>query len=244
LAVKGRVQQIARYDPIAVDFGSVTRDKAETFLVDVFGYRDNDLAVEKVEFLGRERREFFAAQIQPMPAARIKAETGANSGSLVMVQLKPGLPFGKSTQQIRIHTNKPDIGPFDLRVEANVVSDIRVAGASYRADEQLFYLGTLTGDRTSEFDFWFLVKGDYAATIEITPTSTDPAEVVSVTLAEPHRSARLTRIPAKLKITPTDKFINRTGSKQGEFGRLVFKTNHPDVEEMVIPVSFAVEGSK
>jgi hypothetical protein len=244
LTVKGRVQQIWRYDPLAIDFGSVPRDKAQQRSVDVYGYRDADFAVSKVELLDEGQQQFFALQIEPMPDEKIKSEPGALGGSVVTVSLKPGLPFGKALGHIRIHTNKPDLEPLVLRVEANVVSDIQIVSSIFRSEEGLLLLGALPGDGPSEFKFWFLIKGPYAATTEISLASTDPAEVLSVRLDEPQRTGQLSKIQATLTITPTDNFVNRTGSKQAEFGKLVFKTTHPDVEEMVIPVSFRVEGRK
>jgi hypothetical protein len=77
LTVQGRVQQIVRPVPIAVSFGNVLSDESRETQIDVFGYRDADLRVEKVEFLQASSADFLEATSEPLRPEVLEREPGA-----------------------------------------------------------------------------------------------------------------------------------------------------------------------
>ena len=244
LAIRGMVRQNARVDPATVEFPPMASDGSESIELNVYGYRDEDFDVESVELL-HEDHEHFAVELLPMPADRLKNEVGAVAGRVVKVDVKPGLPVGAYLQTVRITTNKSDVGPFDVGVFGQIRSEIRIVAAPkyYSTELDSFILGTLSGDKVHEFDFFLLVKGMSTEEINIAAKSIDPEGVLSVEFSEAEKLGNVVRVPGKIFITPTDKLVNRNGSKQANAGTIVLETSHPNVKEMELRVAFTVKGS-
>jgi hypothetical protein len=243
LAIRGQVRQNGRATPTSVDFGPMSREQSQSISINVFGYRDEDFEVVDATLLDEENKDKFSVVMTPLTSDQLAAEVGALGGAVVKVDVAAGLPMGSFAQHVRITTNKNDIGPFDVAIRGQVIGDIRIVSSHYSRELNSFMLRELSGDKVHEFKFSLMVKGMQPEDIHIAAKSIDPSEVLSIKFDAPEPIGNVVRIPGTLVVTPTDKPVNRNGSKQAKSGKLILETSHPDVKEMEIRVAFSVEAS-
>jgi hypothetical protein len=85
------------------------------------------------------------------------------------------------------------------------------------------------------------VRGELADDVKFSVSSLDPPEL-SATLGEPKRvKDMLVHVPLVIEIPPGTPPMARLDIDQHDEARVVLKTNHPDVPEMVLGVRFVVE---
>ena len=65
--------------PAAISFDGLRANQQSSVQLVVFGYRDDDLQVDDVEFLKAGTSEFFEATVETLSAARIEEEPGARA---------------------------------------------------------------------------------------------------------------------------------------------------------------------
>lgn len=243
LHVEGRVVHGILPDPARYFFGPLPRTSAREHTVRVYNFLEDDLEIEKAEILQPDTAEFFSVQIEPLSREEVLAhEERARSGVSVRLQAKPGLPLGPIIQTIRLHTNSEQAKTIEIPVKGTVISDITVVAKDFNPIKQTLSLGVVDGTKGIEFPVILLVKGTHRDETKITRVEADPTDILKVDVGEPEKtsSGRAVRIPVTLSIPAGSRSINRLGAKRGQ---LVFHTTHPQVEEMTVYVSFAVEGS-
>ncbi len=81
LTVKGKVQQVVQTVPRALSFDNVTVGQARELTFHVFGYRDPDLAVDRIETLDAATADSFATEVEPLRPDELASEAGAVAGS-------------------------------------------------------------------------------------------------------------------------------------------------------------------
>lgn len=244
LSVSGRVQQLASVKPIAVDFGTVGANRDAVRDIEVFGYLDGSLQIVDVELLTEATADHFEVTVNKMESDRVDAEPGAVCGWIVALKAKAGLPVGGFGQHVRITTNRHELGPFEIPVKGVVAGEVSVVGGSaFNRDENLLDLGVLNGANVTKENLLILFKGEHAANAMVEVSDIDPAENVSVSIGDAVKKGNIARFPLKLEFKPNGRVVNRRGSSQGKLGRIVLKTNHPDAQEVIVYLSFAIEGN-
>ena len=123
------------------------------------------------------------------------------------------------------------------------MGNVTIVGPDFDAERGLLKLGMLPADGPHERQLWVLIKGSDASAIHLRVAETDPAEVLQASLGEPMRLGALTRQALNVRVVPQGRVVNRLGSQQGEPGRIVLESDHPDARKIVIHVAFALEGS-
>lgn len=250
-SIFGQVLQLAMPDLPLVKFSRVLRSEPLSFQTTVYGYRDKDLVITGHEFSNEEIADFFSVRTEPLLEGEWE-DPQAKSAIRVRVDIKPGLPMGVVRQIIALQTNKPDIAPMDVAVDMTVVSDISVLGDRRFNDElNLLSLGPVPKATGITANMHLMVKGKYKEQVEFSVAELDPEEALEVTIGDPvditttnadGEEVLITRrFPLRISVKPGSPNVQRMGSKQGELGRIVFRTNHPDIEQFDIRVQFAVQ---
>lgn len=241
LSVEGKVQQVVQAKPRAVSFDSVSVGDERTVSFNVFGYRDADLQIESIEFLNPETASYFEAMSEPLSAQELKEETGALVGYRVSVKLLPGLSLGRFYQRLRLNLNLPDVGPLDIPLAGSIVGQITMAGRGYSSHDGVWRLGSRSAEATTAENLFILVKGEQAASIEMKIKSVDPDDVMKAEIVPPPAGSKLAKYQLKLTFVPQHNVVNRLGNQQGDLAEIRIETNHPDIPEIRIPVSFLLE---
>jgi hypothetical protein len=241
LTVRGKVQQVVQSLPRSISFGDVTAGQVREQNVKVFAYRDRDLTVTGVELSDLETAPFFETEVQPVDESTLAAETGAVAGQQIVVRLKPGLALGRFRQRLRVYLSDPELGPLEVPVDGNVVGNITLFGNGYDPRAGYWNLGHLSGDQEHSRTLYILVKGEDATKVQLQVAEVEPADVLSVELQAMGSVNKIARHALKLTVRPQGGVVNRLGNDQGDLAEIVLESTHPDVPQIRIPVSFALE---
>ena len=86
-----------------------------------------------------------------------------------------------------------------------------------------------------------MIRGEDADQVKLSVASVDPPELVAK-LGEPKKIKEgLVHVPLVIEVPPGTPPMARLDIDQHDEARVVLKTTHPDVPEMVLGVRFAVE---
>lgn len=242
LTIKGRVQQIFRAVPSSLSFDTLGTKEGREIEVVVYGYRDDDLAVERVEFLQESTAEFFEAEIAPLDETRIASEPGARSGSVIKLRLKPGMPIGLIQQRIRVQTNQPELTPLELPIHGAIEGNLQVIGGPrYDRNTRVLRLGALSGKDEYLHRLWILVKTDDSTASNLRIASTDPEGILEASLEEPTTYPSLKKYPLTIRIKPGGTLLNRLGNEQGSLAHIALELGEAESQQLTIYVSFLLE---
>ena len=241
-SVTGQVIQLAIPDTPAVKLSRLSRSESKEFDFNVYGYRDEDLQIVSHQFSSSETAEFFSVETEPLPPEQW-LDSQAKSAIHVKVAVKPGLPLGVVKQLLSLKTNKPDIAALDVAIDMTVVSDISVLRRSNFNDEtNVLTLGPVPRETGTTVQLYLLVKGRYLDQVDFTVASTDPAAALQAEVGEPtQKTAKVRMFPVKITVPPNSPSVHRMGSQQGQVGRVVLDTQHPEIKQFTIRVLFVVQ---
>lgn len=251
-SIEGKVAQLALPDTPIMKFQRVSRTEPQSFVTKVYGYRDRDLIIAGHSFAKPEIAEFFDIKTEPLPKEEWE-DSEAKSAIQVTFDIKPGLPLGRNQQIISLETNKADIPPMEVSVELIVISDISVMGklTEFNDETNMAKFGVVDSSRAREMYLNLWVKGEYKEEVDFSVASIDPESVLEVDIGDPkdltstdadgNETVLTRRFPLTVRVKKDSPSVRRMGSKQGELGRIVLNTNHPEIEQFDIKVQFATQ---
>lgn len=240
LSITGRVVAIVRPIPDELALSSLPSTAAHTATVNVFCYKPYPFQITGHEFSDPATAEAFEVRAEPMPEDQVKAESGATSGQIVHVTVKPGLPLGPFQQTITLKTNLPGNRTIAIPVKGTVVGDIRVVGpAGWDSNTNTLYLGTFGSDEEVQRNLMIFVRGAEANNIRVEIGRREP-EFLQATLGTPITGGNLTRIPLTIRLPKGGEPMDYSGTESAKPGQIVLKTNHPMAKELSIKVRFAI----
>lgn len=240
LTISGRVVAIVRPIPDELALSSLPSTSPHTATVNVFCYKPYPFQITGHEFSDPATAEAFEVQIEPMPKDQVQAESGASSGQIVHVTVKPGLPLGPFQQTITLKTNLPGDRTIAIPVKGTVVGDIRVVGpAGWDSNTNTLYLGTLGSQEEVQRNLMIFVRGSDAKNIQVEIGRREP-EFLQATLGNRITAGDLTRIPLTIRIPKGGEPMDYSGTESAKPGQIVLKTSHPLAKELSIKVRFAI----
>jgi|GEM_PF-1079797 len=251
-SVAGKVAQLALPDNPIVKFQRVSRTESQSFVSNVYAYRDRDLVITGHNFSKPETAEFFEVKTEPLPREEWN-DTEAKSALKVTFNIKPGLPLGRNQQIIALETNKDDIPPMDIAVELTVISDISIAGkmTEFNDEANMVKFGAVDSSLGKAIHLNLWVKGEYKEQVDFSVASIDPESALAVEIGDPrditatdadgNETVLTRRFPLSVLVKKGSPALRRRGSKQGELGRIVLNTNHPEIEQFDIKVQFETQ---
>ena len=166
------------------------------------------------------------------------------SGYLLQVTVKPGLPLGGFRQTILVKTNQESVPTVKIPVVGTVVGDISIYGRGWDGENNVLTLGTLASQEEVESVLLLVTRGPYSKEIkfELDPTSPSP-DLIEV---DQQRLKKTTAIGSG-EVTRTELVVRVKGSRRANYlgpklGEILIHTNHPEIPVLRIRVRFAVEG--
>ena len=239
LTVKGIVVQPIRPDPQEVVFNQVVTTQGATSDLFLYGFKYDDLKIDKAEFVGDRNKDLFELSHDEIPKEKLPANVGIKSGHRIKVTAKPGLPIGPIRQTIRLHTNKEIV---DVPVKGEVTGAIYLSliGAQYSFDDAKNELDLGTFQSGAEVTAKLLLgtkhvpEGGFEVTVD--DASIEPStQHIQVKVLPKTKIGALHQFP--LQITIPHECPNVSLSKNP--GKFIVKTNHPEAKEVAIYVKFS-----
>jgi len=244
LAIHGTVTDLVRLEPGDLVLSNVPSNEGAKAAVHLYGFEVKDLQVLSHEFTNQETASFFTLDWRPATGDELREKPGASAALVGTLTLKPGLPLGPINQTIHLQTNVAEADKLELAISGSVVSDISIVGpSSFIEKHSVVVFGTVERSRGAKTTLRLLVKGPHRREVKLTVQEIDPADVLNVSLGEVQEinAGVVLMYPLEIEIRPDSRLINRMGSEQAKYGRIVIETTHPAVKKIPINVKFAVE---
>jgi hypothetical protein len=243
-SIFGKVTFSHKVVPDSVVFTDAAANQPHTAEVKIYSYRPGKLElVGAPQFSNSELADKIEVRTEPMSEEMLHEEADAQSGLLVTITVKPGLPLGPFRQKIDLRLNLDDNPVSTITVEGNVISDIVVVGGRYwDKDNDMLRFDTLNAREGASTKLFILASGPYRDQVKPKLKSVSP-EFLKVTVGEPAaiEGSQQVRIALTVEIPPDAPGGNHMGGKGGKLGEIVLETGHPEATTMKIPVRFAIE---
>lgn len=242
LGVSGRITPTVRVAPWQLVFSRVSAGQAATGEVRVYGYRSEPLEITDCRMSDPAGSLFFETEIVPLPSDEVAEEEDATSGFLLRVTVKPGLPPGPFRRQIILRTNVDSAAAVEVPVEGAVGGDVSIVGQGWDGRTGVLEVPPLAGSDGAERKLMIVVRGPHCQQAKFNPVRIAP-EFVEIDLGETTsvNHGALTQTPLTVRIPAGSSRGNHLGPLQGELGRIVLDTNHPQQPRLEILLRFVVE---
>ena len=240
LTIEGEVMETSGVMPPELMFDKVSAGESESAEVYVMAMLQDELQVTEAELSDPATRDKFDVRIEPVEREELP-NAAAKDGVRITVTTKPGLPVGRFNQWLSLRTNLPEAEKLEIPVIGRVVGDISVHGRGWIEAQGVLAMGRVKSGEGRKARLNVVVRGEDAAGVEFDVQSIDPPEL-KVTLGEPQQlKETLLHVPVEIEVPAGTRPMVRLDTAQGDEGRIVLKTTHPKVKELVLGVRFAVE---
>lgn len=244
LTISGRVTEVIRTVPPKLVFYSVSAGESTTREIPLYCYLDQPLEIAGIKLSDQRIADKFEVAFEPLGPNELKNETDAQSGYLVKVTLKPGLPLGTFEQTILIGTNLESASSVVIPILGKVTGDITVVGQGWNEEANLLRLGTLNSEKGARRQLNLFARGPHRKEVDFQIIETFPKDLLQAKLEKTREinEGRSSQTPLIIEIPKGSRPANHLTSKQGKIGRILIKTGHPQIPQLNIRVSFAVKG--
>ena len=241
LRVAGRFKGPVGVVPSLVRLSRISPGESVAAEVRLINYLPEPLQIAGCELADRTTAEHFDVAWERLSAKRLRDDPEARGGYLVRITVKPGLSVGSFRQRILLKTKSPTAPTVEIPVEGTVAGDVLVAGRGWNAQTGTLSMGTVSRSRGAEWTLLVVARGPHAADVKLEPVEVVP-QVLDVEVAPTqHVGAKaLSQTRLTIRIPPGSEPAVHLGSGEGEPGRIVLRTNHPQVPELRMRVRFAV----
>jgi hypothetical protein len=238
--ITGDVTASHRMTPDNLVFSSVSASEPHTADVSIYCYRSGQLEVTSHQFTDASTADKFDFKSEPMPANLVKDDKDAQSGVILHVTVKPGLPLGEFHQKLQIHLNQLE-DAIELPIVGTTVSDLVIAGRGWDDDHSLLTLGTFSSHDGAKAELYILAHGRHRKDLHPTIKEVTP-DVLKVKLGKPVATVDdgPVRVPVTVEIPPGSPAMLHLGGEEGKLGNILIDTGDKEAEQIRIRVRFAI----
>lgn len=236
--VRGKVSRTIEVSPPAVLLGSFTTETPVTRQLTLVFNRHGKYTIEQPYIADADWRDHFDISFSSLNSKEPSAFEP--SRYLITVTTKSSMPRGRVNQYLKIKTSYPNIPEVEIPIEGTVQGDVVVSGSKVVANGDLRF-GSIASAQGVKTVVLLTARGEWVQKLNVSVAECFPADAVKFELKEPTSRTGSTALwTIRLTIPPGTAPIDMLGPTKENMGRLVIKTNHPDVSEIVVPLSFAV----
>jgi Protein of unknown function (DUF1573) len=239
LLIVGRTVDAIELEDLAIVLRDVSANEPAFAELSLFSHREEELKVVKHAWQEAESKAFLEATFSPL-APEEAARHGARGGVKMRVAVKPGLPLGITRQVITLTTNYQGIEPQVVPVDIRIVGDIVLIGPKVPSGGTSVVLGNVEQQVGITHTVFVHIKGPHREMTEVQIESVEPASLRATLEAPLADSPNVKRIPIKIEIPPGAPLGIFLGTEDTASGRIILKTTHPQIKQVVIPVLFSV----
>jgi hypothetical protein len=237
LTIEGVIVDSLIVNPMEIVFTNLTADEESTGKTKVFTSLSDDLQIVGHTCENAQTADHFEVHATPLPKEALPPEMTA--GVEVAVTIKPGLEPGEIHQKISLKTNLQDVPDPDIKIGGRIGSPILIVGREWDQEIGTIRLGSIDGAKGTRRELKLMVRGAHRQQIELSPPQVKP-ELLSVTLGEKEELGNVVAVPLTISIPPGSPAANYLGYTPESTGEIVIPTNHPELGEVRLKVTFAV----
>jgi hypothetical protein len=240
LTIEGQITEATNVSPPEFVFDKIPAGESKSAEVFVMAMLEDELNVSEPQFSDPATAESFDVKIEPAEQS-VLPNPNAKKGVRITVTAKPGLPLGRIHQTLSISTNLADAEKLEIPMIGRVVGDISVHGRDWNENLGVLAMGKVKSHVGRRSRVNIVVRGSDAANVKLEVAAVDPPEL-KATVGEPRKLGdTLVHIPVEVEVPAGTRPMVRLDTAQGEEGRVVLKTTHPTIKELVVGVRFTVE---
>lgn len=239
LTVSGRVGRSIEVQPPELVFSSVTPEETPTGELVVYSFTQEDFAIKGHELLKEDIAKFFDISVEAIDKSELAPE--ALSGQRVKVALKPGLPFGRMEQVLRLNTNMAGVPSPEVIILGSVSNGVSVLGGDWDPNSEMIKLGAVPKRSGATRTLKLLVRGPRRHEVRFEPLACTP-EFIEVSVGEAVDVGNAVQVPVTFTIPPDSPNVAYFGSKQGGYGEIRLNSNNDEIGEVRLRMRFAIEG--
>ncbi len=242
LTITGQVTARIRVIPPELVLNGISTNESAGGQVRLLCYQDKPWQVLGHQWEEGANASNFQMTLESLSTEQLKEETGAQSGYLIKVTIKPGLPYGLFQQKIRLTTDLKFRPEITIPVQGSVTSDVSIAGPDWDDEHGVLNLGTVNSRQAVRRRLLLIVRGPYRKEVKFKPLE-NPDLPLRVSIGETTEinNGKVTQTPLIIEIPKGSRSANRMGDKPSDWGEITIETTHPQVPKVQIPVRFAVE---
>ncbi|MHB0955265.1 MAG: DUF1573 domain-containing protein [Pirellulaceae bacterium] len=244
LKIEGYVTETIRTLPEELVVGDVSSNTGSEAEFRLFGFRSDHMEILETTWESPTTADYFAVSYEPLAIEEVKKEKGATCGVLAKVTLKPGLPVGPLNQTISIRANVEKETVVEIPIRGITLSDIRIASLpNFDSNRNLLSFGALQPADAAKAVLQLYVTGPHRHETHLSVGQVDPSDRLKVEIGPPRElnNGKAIQFLVTIEIPAGGTPINRMGSDQAKWGRVVLETTHPQTKQVPIRVKFAVE---
>jgi len=240
LTVSGRISQSVEVEPKDIVFSKVQVGESRTADLRLISYNSDELQLAKHEFTDEKSADHFELSTKPLPTGELPS--GAKSGLLVSVTLKPGLPVGPVSQELELTASGEGETVVTVPINARIASNISIFGQGWNANRGILGLGSVKSSAGLRHELSVFVRGENPEQVEFTVAHVTP-DVLKVSFGEKQvvREGAVVKVPLIVEIPAGARPASHLGYEPGEMGEILIETNHAEAEKLRLLVNFAVE---
>lgn len=246
LTISGRITESVRTVPPELVFYHVSANESTTRQIPLYCYSDQPMKIVSFKLSNQRIAEKFGVRFERLTPDQLEEEEDAQSGYLVRVTIKPGLPLGRFEQKILIATDLASAPAVVVPMRGKVTGDISIEGRDFNDTTGLLKLGTVNSESGVRRTLFLFARGPHRKEVSFNIVESDPRDQLRAELGETVEIAegKSTQTPLLIEIPKGSRPATHLSSQQGKLGLIVIETHHPQIPELRIHVSFAVEGQK
>ena len=241
LTVRGDIITTVKVVPSPLVMSSIAASRGTEGEVLIYSYRTDNLDFLETT-VDPELVDLIEAVVEPISSEELAEDKLAQSGKKLRIRLKPGLPLGALDQTVWLKTNLEDSPLVPVHFQGTVVSDIAIYGKRFDRTKNLFNLGRVSQKDGFRGELRILVRGEHRQMTKFQVVSVDPKDALEVKVQSKADTGSGKTVQHILEVAvPKDApLVSRIGVGQGKLGQIVLSTTHPEVEKIVIKVSFEI----
>jgi hypothetical protein len=241
LSISGRFTTAVQVFPPELVFSGATSGETASATARLACYLDQPLRVLGHEWSEAATARHFEAVVRPLTAEELKEFPAAQSGLLVTVTVKAGLPQGLFRQKLRFQTNLASSPTVTLPIEGIIGSEIAVVGPDWNPDSGVLTFGAIASRSGAKRRLMLVVRGPMRKQVAFKAVQISPS-LLRVSLGEKREISHgdVVATPLMIEIPPGSPTVDRLGSEQGKLGEIILESTHPQVPKLRILVRFAV----
>lgn len=242
LSLTGKMIVAVQLKPEELVFSQIASTQPTVGQVRLYAYQRPSINISGWQTGNNATKGQFECRWEPLSSAMLGEEPDALAGQLIEVTIKPGLPSGPFEQTIRLTTDDPAAPAIDLPIRGYVVSDISVAGPGWNAQHNLLELGTIDKRKGLRRNVLLVARGPFREQVRFELAETRPAFVhCEIGTPKAINNGAAYQTPVTIEIPKDSPAVSFAGPQTSALGRLVLRTNHPNVPEIRILLSLTIE---
>lgn len=247
LTVEGRVSYSHRLLPSALVFGEITANSPHVVRTRLYSLKANTIEILSHRFAEPTAADHFEVTITPIAKEELNkddlGDEDAQSGVLIAVSAKPGLPVGPFYQRLLLTTNLKTAPQIEIPVQGRVVGDLTISGRNWNDEIGVLELGTIRSSEGAKAELSVVAKGPYREAVDLKVVKVTP-DFLKVTVGKPRTIGKaVTLFPLTIEIPPGSPAANFLGSQQGKLGNIILDTGHPETPQLRMHLRMVVEGN-